>query len=181
MTDGRLEPFSLNTVLSPVFTVSSTVSRALRSVSAANPAHVFASATDGSIKLLDISTFPPTEVHSVNGPGIAPSKKVPDKIAVLATVDRLLVLAEGSLTFHALPSFDVASAGSAGGIGLTSNVVKGVLAFVVDDWNMARDSVQIAIIKRKGVALFRVTRGTVDLLRVRNYQALHFRLPKSMS
>lgn len=165
--DERLPPFTLHALQNPVFSVSSTVSRAIRTVAASAPSNVYAAATDGSFKVLDCGASPPREVQSLGPAALAPSKKTIDKLVVLDSVDKLLVLAEGSLTFHSLSTLEVVSAGGAAGRGIGNNAVKGVLAFAVDELNMSKDAVQVAIIKRKGVALFRVTRTNVELLKVR--------------
>lgn len=165
--DGeRLPPFSLHTLLTPVFTVSSTVSRAVRTVSATSPSSVYAAATDGSFKILDCSVSPPVESRSLGPASLAPSKKSIDKLAVLETVDRLLVLAEGVLTFHNASTLDVMSSGAAAR-GIGHSAVKNVLSFAVDDFNARPDHVEIAIIRRKGVAHFKVSRNNVELLHVR--------------
>lgn len=161
----RLPPFSLHTLLTPVFSVSSSVTRAVRSVSVTSPSNVYAAATDGSFKILDCNASPPTETRSLGPASLAPSKKSIDKLAVLETVDRLLVLAEGVLTFHHASTLDVMSSGAAArGIG---SAVKNVLSFAVDDFNARPDHVEVAIIRRKGVAHFKVSRNTVELLHVR--------------
>jgi len=138
----------------------------VRAIAAAPSSSVYAASTDGSFKVLDCNASPPIEVQALSPGGLAPSKKSIDKLVALETVDKLLVLAEGSLTFHSLSTLEVVSAGAAAGRGINNNAIKGVLAFVVDELNMGQDAVQIAIIKRKGVALFRVTRTNVELIQV---------------
>jgi hypothetical protein len=160
-----LPPFGLSVLLPEVFVSGS---KSVKSCAVGPPGFVYFCANDGSLSILDCSVAPPVEHENIPGPGISPSKRQTDRIAVLPSVKRLIVLAQGGiLSFHALPSLASVNAGAASGV-VGTNLVKGVLAFAIDESTTGRESVHVAIMKRKGVAIFRVTSSSVDLLKVRD-------------
>jgi hypothetical protein len=163
MTDMELAPYSISVVLPEVFVAGS---KFVKSCSVAAPGLIYFCANDGSLTILDCSVSPPIEHEDIPSPGISPSKRQVERIAVLPSINRMIVLAQGgALSFHALPSLAAVNAGAASGV-VGNNIVKGVLSFAVDESTMTRESVHVAIMKRKGVAIFRITTSSVDLLRV---------------
>lgn len=79
---------------------------------------------------------------------------------------KIIVLSEGVLSFHALPSMQLLSAGAAGSAVGIGNFVKGVSTFAVDD--PSSNTVRIAIARKKAVSLYAVTRQSVDFIKVRS-------------
>ena len=167
----ELLPYSLATVLDPVFPVTSAVSRGLRSLSAVSPAQIFAAGTDSTFKIYDCSTETPIEHLNVPAPGISPSKRNIDRVVVLDVIGKVIVLAEGILSFHDQHTLAPVSAGAAAATG-SSTSVKGVLSFAVDEDRLLPAGVPLVILKRKGIALFRVTRTGVELIQVREFRSL---------
>ncbi|KAK9898088.1 hypothetical protein P389DRAFT_170226 [Cystobasidium minutum MCA 4210] len=79
-----------------------------------------------------------------------------EKLAVLPTVGKAIVLSEGILTLHSLPTFTNLVAFAP---------VRGVSTFAVDLSNPQADSVRLCIIKRKTMQLLSISHNQVDLLK----------------
>ena len=168
-------PYELQSILESVFTSAypdpanhtNVTSATLKSIAALHPAQVFVGSSLGTLSVFTGANerFSALQQDLIS---LSQARKSIDRIALLPSVGKALILGEGLLTFHNIANFQVVSAGSAAPVVGSGNTVKGVVTFAVDDYmTEGQDAVNIAILKRKTVALYRVTRTGVDTLRVR--------------
>lgn len=167
-----LPPFTVEPVLGRVFGDE----LAIRACSVAAPGQAYLAASDGSLKIYDVSVYPPIEHEHMPLPAFStsalpnanPTKpKSVNKLSVIPHINRVLVQAENVLSFYALPAFNPVSGGAAvgGALGSGASAVKGVLAYDVDYASAKSDSIELIILKKKGAALFNLTSHGVELLR----------------
>ena len=181
---AALAPFSLEASLTPVFeraqpppTASPssprvTGNRTVRSV-AVSPAssRIYASAADGGFAAFAMGGAGATvQLEHESPTSIAPSRRPIERMSTIDAVGKLVVLSEGTLTFHAMPGLQVVDPGAAGP--MIDSAVKNVVAYAVDESMAGKNGVNIAIVKRaRGaeptVGLYRVRASGVDLIRVR--------------
>ena len=181
---AALAPFSLEASLTPVFEAAqppSTASpssprvaanRTVRSL-AVSPAssRIYAAAADGGFAVFATGgTGAEIQLEHQSSTSIAPNRRPIDRMSTIDAVGKLVVLSEGTLTFHAMPSLQVVDPGAAGP--MLGSAVKNVVTYAVDDSMAGKNGVNIAIVKRtRGaeptVGLYRVRASGVDLIRVR--------------
>ncbi|GAA5852101.1 hypothetical protein JCM9279_005057 [Rhodotorula babjevae] len=90
---------------------------------------------------------------------VTPAKKPADRIALLARLDKCLVLSEGVLTFHALPALAPLNVH-------TFPSVRGVSTFALDEDELAGggqpDAMHVCVFKRRTVHWLRITNDGIS-------------------
>lgn len=164
----RAQPASTASPSSPRVTGSRTV-RALAISSASS--RIYAAAADGAFAAFGTGGAASSiQLEHESPTSIAPSRRPIDRISTIDAVGKLVVLSEGTLTFHAMPGLQVVDPGAAGP--MIGSAVKNVVTFAIDESMTGKNGVNIAIVKRtRGaeptVGLYRVQATTVTVVRVR--------------